>query len=191
MAVPTTEVTAQKTDIPGLLIFTVTAVRDDRGYYQETYQKQKLVAAGMPDSFSVVQTSTSYNRTAGVTRGFHAEPWDKYLTVLKGRVFAAFVDLRQGDSFGKTVTVEVKPETAVYLPKGVGNSFQTLEDDTFYLYSVNAHWSAELYDEYCFANLADPAIGIDWPIPLDQAVMSERDRNHPLLTDAKRFEHHG
>ncbi|TAH36658.1 dTDP-4-keto-6-deoxy-D-glucose epimerase [Candidatus Saccharibacteria bacterium] len=190
MAVPTTEVIAQQTDIPGLLIFNVTAMRDDRGYYQETYQKQKLVAAGMPESFNVVQTSTSYNKTAGVTRGFHAEPWDKYLTVLKGSVFAAFVDLRQGESFGKTVTVEVKPETAVYLPKGVGNSFQTLEDDTFYLYSVNAHWSAELYDEYCFANLADPAIGIDWPIPLDQAVMSERDKNHPLLKDAKRFENH-
>jgi len=187
MAVPTTEVTAHETDIPGLIIFDVTAVRDDRGYYQETYQKQKLVAAGMPDSFNVVQTSTSYNKLAGVTRGFHAEPWDKYLTVLKGKVFAAFVDLRAGESFGKTVTVEVQPETAVFLPKGVGNSFQTLEDDTFYLYSVNAHWSAELYDEYCFANLADPAIGIKWPIPLDQAVMSERDRNHPLLKDAKRF----
>lgn len=188
MAIATTEVTAKTTEIPGLIIFNVTAIKDDRGYYQETYQKQKLVAAGLPASFDVVQTSTSYNKTIGVTRGIHAEPWDKYLTVLKGRVFAAFVDLRQGVSFGNTVTVEVRPEVAVYLPKGVGNSFQTVEDDTYYLYSVNAHWSAELYDEYCFANLADPAIGINWPIDLAQATVSDRDRNHPLLKDAKRFE---
>lgn len=190
MAVPTTEVTARTTDIPGLLVFDVTMIQDERGYYQETYQKAKLVAAGMPESFTVVQTSTSYNKIAGVTRGFHAEPWDKYLTVIKGKVFAAWVDLREGESFGKTVSVEVTPGVAVFVPQGVGNSFQVLEDDTYYLYSVSAHWSADLYDEYCFASLADPEIGIEWPIPLDQAIMSERDRNHPLLKDAKRFISH-
>ena len=191
MAVPTTEVTARETDIPGLLIFDVTRVEDERGYYQETYQRAKLVAAGMPESFNVVQTRTSYNKTAGVTRGFHAEPWDKYLTVIKGKVFAAWVDLREGESYGKTATVEVSPGVAVFVPQGVGNSFQVLEDDTYYLYSVSAHWSADLYDEYCFANLADPEIGINWPIPLDQAIMSDRDRHHPLLKDAKKFTHHG
>lgn len=189
MSVPTTEVTSRSTEIPGLLIFDVTKVEDERGYYQETYQKEKLVAAGMPAHFNVVQTSTSYNKVTGVTRGFHAEPWDKYLTVIKGRVFAAWVDLRKGESFGRTASVEVRPGVAVYVPQGVGNAFQVLEDDTFYLYSVSAHWSAELYDEYCFANLADPAIGIAWPIPLEQAVISERDRNHPLLKDAKEFTH--
>ncbi len=187
MGVPTTEVTGHTTNIPGLIIFDVTRVEDERGYYQETYQKEKLVAAGMPESFSVVQTSTSYNKTAGVTRGFHAEPWDKYLTVVKGRVFAAWVDLRKGESFGETASIEVIPGVAVFVPRGVGNSFQVLEDDTYYLYSVNAHWSADLYDEYCFANLADPEIGITWPIPLEQAVMSDRDRNHPVLKDAKEF----
>lgn len=190
MAVATTEVTAHETDIPGLLIFDVTKIDDERGYYQETYQKAKLVAAGMPESFTVVQTSTSYNKAIGVTRGFHAEPWDKYLTVIKGKVFAAWVDLREGESFGCTATAEVTPGTAVFVPQGVGNSFQVLEDDTYYLYSVSAHWSADLYDEYCFANLADPEIGINWPIPLDQAIMSDRDRNHPLLHDAKKFTHH-
>jgi dTDP-4-dehydrorhamnose 3,5-epimerase len=188
MAVPTTEVTAHQTDIPGLIVFDVTKVGDERGYYQETFQQAKLVAAGLPESFAPVQVNVSYNKQAGVTRGFHAEPWDKYISVVKGKVFAAYVDLRDGDSYGKTVTVEINPTTCVYLPQGVGNSFQTLEDDTYYLYSVNAHWSAELYNEYCFANLADPEIGVDWPIPLDTAVMSERDRNHPLLKDAKRFE---
>jgi dTDP-4-dehydrorhamnose 3,5-epimerase len=187
MAVPTTEVTPRKTNIPGLLIFDVTTVGDERGYYQETFQKAKLIKAGLPEAFTVVQTNVSYNKLAGVTRGFHAEPWDKYISIVKGKVFAAYVDLRQGDSFGQVVTVEITPTTCIYLPQGVGNSFQTLEDDTYYLYSVNAHWSAELYDEYCFANLADPEIGIQWPISLDTAVLSDRDRNHPMLKDAKRF----
>lgn len=187
MAVPTTEVTVHKTDIPGLLIFDVTTVGDERGYYQETFQKAKLVAAGLPQAFNVVQTNVSYNKLAGVTRGFHAEPWDKYISVVKGKVFAAYVDLRQGESFGKTVTTEITPTTCVYLPQGVGNSFQTLEGNTYYLYSVNAHWSAEAYDSYCFANLADPEIGVQWPIPLERATMSDRDHNHPMLKNAKRF----
>lgn len=191
MAVPTTEVTSRTTSIPGLLVFDVTKVEDERGYYQETYQKAKLVAAGLPEDFTVVQSSTSYNKSSGVTRGFHAEPWDKYLTVLKGKVFGAWVDLRDGDSYGQTFTIEVTPGVAVYVPMGVGNSFQVLEDDTYYLYSVTSHWSADLYDEYCFANLADPEIGVQWPIPLEQAIMSERDKTHPMLKDAKRFTHHG
>jgi dTDP-4-dehydrorhamnose 3,5-epimerase len=74
------------------------------------------------------------------------------------------------------------------LPRGVANSFQTLEDDTYYLYSVNAHWSADNYEKYCFVNMADPELGVAWPIVLDQATVNDRDRNHPLLKDAKRFE---
>jgi dTDP-4-dehydrorhamnose 3,5-epimerase len=188
MAVPTTEVSGHKTDIPGLLIFDVTSVGDERGYFQEKYQKAKLVAAGMPERFTIVQNSLSYNKEAGVTRGFHAEPWDKYISIITGKVFAAYVDLRKGESFGKTVTVEITPNKAVFLPQGVANSFQTLDPDTYYLYSVNAHWSADNYDKYCFANLADPVVGIQWPIPLEQAIMSDRDRNHPLLEDVKALE---
>lgn len=183
MGVATTEYTAHTTDIPGLLIFDVTQVGDERGYFQEKFQKAKLVAAGMPEAFQVVQNSLSYNKEAGVTRGFHAEPWDKYISVVTGKVFSAFVDLRKGDTFGKVVTVEITPTTAVFLPQGVANSFQTLEPDTYYLYSVNAHWSADNYDAYCFVNLADKTLNVQWPISLDQAVVSERDRNHPSLAD--------
>src|SRR5689334_3584015 len=134
MGVPTTEVTGHTTDIPGLLIFDVTYVGDDRGYFQEKYQKAKLVAAGLPESFNVIQNSLSYNKEAGVTRGFHAEPWDKYISVVTGKVFAAYVDLRKGASFGKVVTVEIDANKTVFLPQGVANSFQTLEPDTYYLY---------------------------------------------------------
>ena len=188
MAVATTEITAQTTDIPGLLIFNVTYVGDERGYFQEKFQKAKLVAAGLPEGFNIVQNSLSYNKDAGVIRGFHAEPWDKYISVVTGKVFAAYVDLRKGDTFGKVVTVEIDANTTVFLPEGVGNSFQTLEPDTYYLYSVNAHWSADNYDQYCFANLADPDIGVQWPIALGDSVMSDRDKNHPLLKDVTPLE---
>jgi dTDP-4-dehydrorhamnose 3,5-epimerase len=188
MAVATTECTGHTTDIPGLLIFDVTSVGDDRGYFQEKYQKAKLVEAGLPEGFNVVQNSISYNKEAGVIRGFHAEPWDKYISVVTGKVFAAYVDLRAGDGFGKVVSVEITPNIAVFLPQGVANSFQTLEPDTYYLYSVNSHWSADNYDKYNFVNLADPTLDVKWPIALDQSIMSDRDRNHPMLSDVKPME---
>lgn len=188
MAVQTTEFTATKTDIPGLIIFDITSVGDERGYFQEKYQHAKLVAAGLPQDFSVVQNSLSYNKEKGVTRGFHAEPWDKYISVVTGKVFAAYVDLRKGESFGKIVTTEITPNKAVFLPQGVANSFQTLEPDTYYLYSVNAHWSADNYDKYCFVNLADKQLNVQWPIPLDQAIMSDRDKNHPTLDNVTPLE---
>jgi dTDP-4-dehydrorhamnose 3,5-epimerase len=188
MAATTTEFTAHQTDIPGLLIFDVSSIGDERGYFQEKYQKAKLVAAGMPAGFNVIQNSLSYNQELGVTRGFHAEPWDKYISVVTGKVFAAYVDLRKGPNFGKVVTTEITPNKAIFLPQGVANGFQTLEPNCYYLYSVNAHWSASNYDQYCFVNLADPDLNVKWPIPLSQAIMSDRDRNHPKLRDIKPME---
>jgi dTDP-4-dehydrorhamnose 3,5-epimerase len=188
MSVPTTVVTGHQTDIPGLIWFDVTTVGDERGYFQEKYQQAKLIAAGMPADFKVVQNSISYNKEAGVTRGVHAEPWDKYVSVVTGKVFCAYVDLRAGETFGKVVTIEVTPEKAVFVPKGVGNSFQTLVPETYYLYSVSAHWSADNIDKYNFVNLADPRLAITWPISLETAVLSEKDRNHPMLADVTPLE---
>ena len=183
MAVPTTEFKASQTDIPGLLVFDVTSVGDDRGWFQEKYQQAKLTTAGLPANFSVVQTNVSYNQEKGVARGLHAEPWEKYISVVKGRAFVAYVDLRAGGNFGKVVTLEVDNNKAVFVPQGVANSYQTLEEDTYYIYSVSAHWSQELYDKYVSINMADPELKISWPIPIDQATVSERDRSHPMLKD--------
>ncbi|MDB1918959.1 sugar nucleotide-binding protein, partial [Collinsella aerofaciens] len=72
---------------------------------------------------------------------------------------------------------------AIYVPRGVGNSFQALEDGTAYTYLVDAHWSLELKKTYTFVNLADPELAIEWPIPLDEATVSEADLNHPYLKD--------
>ena len=188
MAVPTTEYTGHPTDIPGLIIFDVTSIGDDRGWFQEKYHQQKLIAAGLPEDFQVVQTNVAYNKDVGVARGFHAEPWDKYISVASGRIFVAYVDLRAGSNFGKLVTLEVDKNKAVFIPKGVGNSYQTLTEDVYYIYSVNDHWSADKYGVYPAMNMADPQLKVAWPISIDQAIVSERDRGLPNLSDIKPVE---
>ena len=188
MAVQTTEFTARQTGIPGLLIFDIVFPSDERGYFQEKYQKAKLVAAGLPESFDVVQNNISYNKDKGVIRGFHAEPWDKYISVITGKAFVAYLDLRKGPTFGKLFTATIDNNSSVYLPRGIANAFQTVEDNTLYVYSTNDHWRADNYDKYTFVNVADPDIRVQWPIPLDASIMSERDRNHPMLKDIKPME---
>jgi len=188
MAVASTKFNASLTEIPGLIIFDITFPTDERGYFQEKYQKAKLVAAGMPASFQVVQNNVSFNKQRGVVRGFHAEPWDKYISVITGKVFVAYLDLRSGPNFGKVFTGDIDNNKAVFLPRGVANAFQTLEDNTLYVYSTNDHWRPDNYDEYTFVNLADQDVGVQWPVPLDESIMSERDRNHPLLKDVKPME---
>lgn len=185
MAVATTEFTAQKTEIPGLIIFDITSIADDRGWFQEKYHHQKLVNAGLLKNFQVVQNNISFNKDPGVTRGFHAEPWDKYISVVTGKVFCAYVDVRQGKNFGKLVTVELDRSKAVFLPQGVANAFQTIEPNTYYIYSVNDHWQAKNYDKYAFFNLSDPEAGVKWPIALENSIMSDRDKNHPPLSQLK------
>lgn len=172
---------AHKTDVPGLLWFDIPVHGDNRGWFKENWQREKMVALGLPD-FHPVQNNISFNAQKGVTRGFHAEPWDKYISVATGTVFGAWVDLREGDTFGKTFTLEIDPSKAIFVPRGVANSFQALEDNTAYTYLVNDHWSADNKD-YAFVNLACPEVGVEWPIPLDQAELSEKDKTHPHLQD--------
>lgn len=174
---------AQGTNIPGMLVLDLPVHGDARGWFKENWQREKMGALGLPD-MGPVQNNISFNDDAGVTRGIHAEPWDKFISVACGRVFGAWVDLRPGRTFGEVCTCELDPSRAVYVPRGVGNSYQALEDGTAYTYLVNAHWSAELKGTYTFVNLADPALGIEWPIPLDEATVSEADRGHPMLADA-------
>lgn len=185
---PTTVFTAQHTPIPGLLVFDITYPSDERGWFQEKFQRQKLLEQGLPESFQIVQNNVSFNAERGVIRGFHAEPWDKYISVITGEVFAAYVDLRAGDNFGTVYTTTINNNRSVFLPKGVANSFQVLQENTYYVYSTSDHWRSDNYDQYCFVNLADSTLGVAWPIPLGESIMSERDQNHPLLTSIKPME---
>ena len=172
-----------ETGIQGLRVLDLPVHGDSRGWFKENWQRAKMTAIGVPD-LRVVQNNVSYNAERGVTRGIHAEPWDKFISVAAGSVFGAWVDLREGSAtYGRSYTTTLDPSRAIYVPRGVGNSFQALEDGTAYTYLVDAHWSAELKGTYTFVNLADPELGIEWPIPLDQATVSEADLHHPMLAD--------
>jgi dTDP-4-dehydrorhamnose 3,5-epimerase/reductase len=170
------------TPIPGLIVLDLPVHGDARGWFKENWQREKMTAAGvdLPD-FGPVQNNISFNDAVGTTRGIHAEPWDKYVSVATGRIFGAWVDLREGPTFGAVYTTELDPSRAIFVPRGVGNSYQTLEADTAYTYLVNDHWSPTA--SYTFLNLADETAAIDWPIPLDQVEISEKDKNHPRLAD--------
>ncbi|HEX5430195.1 MAG TPA: dTDP-4-dehydrorhamnose 3,5-epimerase family protein [Patescibacteria group bacterium] len=181
----TTEFKISETEIPGLLEISISSVGDARGYFQEKFQKQKLVAAGFPESFRIVQQNISYNKEAGVLRGIHAEPWDKYITVTKGKAFGAWVDLRS-QSFGKVYTTIVDESKAVFVPRGVANAYQTLVPDVYYCYLVNAHWNPE--GIYKSVNPGDPGLNISWPIALDKSIISEKDRNNPKLSEVEAFQ---
>lgn len=170
------------TPIPGLVLFDVPVHGDSRGWFKENWQRTKMADAGLT-GFEPVQNNISFNESAGTTRGIHAEPWDKFISVATGRIFGAWVDLRDGPTFGVSFTMEIDPSTAIFVPRGVGNAFQTLEPGTAYTYLVNDHWSPHAQDEYTFLNLADPTVNIAWPIPLAQAQLSDKDRNHPYLPD--------
>ena len=106
------------TPIDGLLVVDLVVNGDARGWFKENWQREKMVALGLPD-FRPVQQNISYNEETGVTRGIHAEPWNKLVSVATGRIFGAWVDLREGPGFGTVFTIEMGPETAVFVPRGV------------------------------------------------------------------------
>lgn len=176
------ELTVRDTTIPGFYIVNLVVNGDNRGWFKENYQKEKMEALGLPE-FEVVQNNFSYNQQAGVTRGLHAEPWEKFISVANGSVFGAWVDLREGDTFGQTLTLKINPGVAVFVPRGVANGYQTLEPNVTYTYLVNDHWSPKA--EYTFVNLFDPELNIDWPIGEERAIISEKDAAHPLLKDVE------
>jgi dTDP-4-dehydrorhamnose 3,5-epimerase len=174
-----------ESNIPGLFVIDLVLNGDSRGWFKENYQKEKLESLGLP-AFDIVQNNFSFNAERGVTRGLHAEPWEKYISLANGKVFGAWVDLRKGESFGQVFTTEITPERAVFVPRGVANSYQSLEENVTYTYLVNAHWSADA--KYQAVNLFDPDLAIDWPIPQAQAIVSDKDKANPLLKDIQPME---
>lgn len=175
------KITVDSCDIPGLLIFHLVKQEDARGYFMEKFQRAKLIALGLLRAFWPVQQNISYNKEAGVTRGLHAEPWDKFVSVIIGKVFCAFVDLRPGKNYGKKFTIIMDDSIGIFVPKGVANSYQTLVPNVYYSYLVSKHWSSKVV--YRAVNIADPELDIQWPIPLEEAIISDKDKKNPLLKD--------
>lgn len=173
--------------IPGMLEFDIPVHGDNRGWFKENFQKEKMVPLGFPNSFfsdDKLQNNVSFSRKH-VLRGLHAEPWDKYISVAdNGRVLGAWVDLREGESFGHVYQTEIDASKGIFVPRGVANGFQVLSDEVSYSYLVNDYWALELKPKYAFVNYADPTLGIEWE-DVANAEVSEADEKHPLLKDVK------
>lgn len=176
------ELSIRTTPIPGLLVLDLPLHGDNRGWFKENWQRPKMTRLGLPD-FGPVQNNVSYNAQVGVTRGLHAEPWDKLVSLASGRIWGVWVDLRDGPSFGRAFTLEMGTRHAVFVPRGVANGYQSLEPDTTYSYLVNDHWTPQARASYTYLNLADETLAIDWPIPLTDAIISDADLAHPRLAD--------
>ncbi len=175
----------QVAEIPGMLEFDIPVHGDNRGWFKENFQKEKMVPLGFPKSFFAegkLQNNVSFSRQ-GVLRGLHAEPWDKYISVAdNGKVLGAWVDLRAGDSFGHVYQTVIDASKGIFVPRGVANGFQVLSETVSYSYLVNDYWALELKPKYAFVNYADPTLGIEWA-DVANAEVSEADKNHPLLKD--------
>lgn len=171
--------------IPGMMEFDIPVHGDNRGWFKENFQKEKMLPLGFPESFfkeNKLQNNVSLSRK-GVLRGLHAEPWDKYISVAdNGRVLGSWVDLREGASFGHVYQTVIDASKGIYVPRGVANGFQVLSDTVSYSYLVNDYWALDLKPKYAFVNYADPALGIEWD-DIENAEVSEADKNHPLLKD--------
>ena len=167
-----------ETSLPGVLLLDLDVFPDERGSFREVWQTEKMSALGLPD-FRPVQSNISESKY-GVIRGVHAEPWDKLIHLAYGTAFAAIVDLREDQpTFGEVATFELDSSKVLYLPKGMGNSFQATSELAVYAYLVTAHWSADL--PYKAIAFDDPDLAINWPVSGESQIVSEKDRRHPTM----------
>ncbi len=159
---------------------------DARGFFSETFQRQRFIDAGIPQDW--MQDNQSYSAEKGVLRGLHFQvapvAQDKLIRVLKGSIFDVAVDIRNGSAtYGKWVSCVLSAEkfNQLLIPKGFAHGFLTLEPGVEVLYKVSAPYSPE-----CDRGIAwnDPAIGIEWPLePGQQPVLSGKDAAAPRLAD--------
>jgi dTDP-4-dehydrorhamnose 3,5-epimerase-like enzyme len=172
-----------KTDIPGLLVIALAIHGDSRGWFKESFQKEKMVEQGFPADFQVVQNNVFYSAQRGATRGIHADAWDKYVSIAIGSAFAAVADLRAGDHFGKVLTFELNPGIALFVPRGCGEAYQSMEDGTTFSTLSNATQTSE--DKRFAVALDDPDLKIQWPMPLEMSEVSAKDKVNPMLKDVQ------
>ena len=175
-----------KTDLEGVLIIEPRVFGDDRGYFFESYNKERFYQeTGLDINF--VQDNQSKS-CYGVLRGLHFQkpPFaqSKLVRVVKGRVLDVAVDVRKGSpTFGKHVAVELTEDNhrQLFIPRGFAHGFVVLSPEAIFQYKCD-----NLYAPQCEGAVAwnDPQIGIDWGISPDDVILSEKDKQNPMLADA-------
>ncbi len=177
----------QPTEIPDIKLITPRKFGDARGFFSETYSRQRLREIGIDVEF--VQDNHSLSGPAGTVRGLHyqAPPFAqaKLVRVSRGSVLDVAVDIREGSAtFGRHVAVELSAKNwrQLYIPPGFAHGYCTLEPDTEVQYKVSTAYAP---DSEFGIRWDDPALGIDWRIA-GEPTLSDKDKANPLFADAPR-----
>ena len=179
----------EETAIPAVKIVTPKKFGDHRGFFSETWNRAAFAEAGLDLDF--VQDNQSLSAPVGTLRGLHFQspPFaqDKLVRVTRGRILDVAVDIRASSpTFGKHVAVELSAENwkQLLVPVGFAHGFVTLEPDTEVLYKVTAPYAPENDHGLSFD---DPALGIDWRLPLTNLTLCDKDRKHLRLAEMLRY----
>jgi dTDP-4-dehydrorhamnose 3,5-epimerase len=174
----------ERLDIPEVMIVRPRRFADDRGFFAETWRRDRLRAAGIGD---FVQDNMSFSREAGTLRGLHYQrpphAQAKLVSVLTGSILDVAVDVRRGSpTYGRHVKVELSARDGaqLFVPVGFLHGFITLEPETRVAYKVSDYYAAD-----CDAAVRwdDPGLGIDWGVTRDRAILSPKDAGAPAFTD--------
>lgn len=173
-----------KTDIEGVCIIRPKVFEDARGYFLESFSKKEFEEKVAKVDF--VQDNESMS-SYGVMRGLHfqAPPYTqaKLVRCVKGRVLDVAVDLRVGSpTYGKHVAVELTEDNHLqfFVPRGFAHGFAVLSETAVFQYKCDNYYAPQADGGI---SIKDESLGIDWKIPVENALLSEKDTRHPLLAD--------
>lgn len=173
-----------KTDIDGVVILEPRVFADERGYFFESYS-QKIFEEKICNT-TFIQDNESKS-VYGVLRGLHFQkpPFaqSKLVRVIKGKVLDVAVDIRKGSpTFGKHVSIELTDENKrqFFVPRGFAHGFVVLSEEVIFQYKCDNYYSPQ--NEGALA-WDDPTLGIDWKLPLDKIILSEKDKLNSNLID--------
>lgn len=174
------------TPLQGVFVLEPKVFEDARGYFYESYNQNTFHQAGITNLF--VQDNQSKSNK-GVLRGLHYQlnpmAQAKLVRVISGSVFDVAVDIRKGSPtfgkwFGEVLSAENRKQ--MFVPRGFAHGFLVLEDNTEFLYKCDNFYSKE-HDRGI--KFDDPAIGINWNFPIEDLILSDKDKNAPILKDAE------
>lgn len=176
---------AKDSNIEGLKVISAKMVTDDRGTVRELF-RGSVYADVLPAEVNSWKQINLTRTKKGAVRGLHGEAMNKLVTVAYGSVFGAYVDTRPGSrTFGAVQTVHITPGVQVFVPQGVCNGFQALED-TEYLYFFDNEWAPGMPGTALCP--LDPELDIKWPIAVDTTDLnqiSEKDSKAPTLQELR------